>query len=90
VVDASIVPALPVGNPQGTIMSAVEQAAAKILALSGNTTLSTNTSLSGGTSGICKGPFEGHFGFLFSDCRLWIQSFVPLLCYISLTMYSIV
>jgi len=90
VVDASIVPALPVGNPQGTIMSAAEQAAAKILVLSGNTTLSTNTSLSGGTSGICKGPFGGHFGFLFSDCRLWIRSFVPLLCHISLTMYCIV
>jgi len=35
VVDASILPTLPVGNPQGTIMSAAEQAAAKILALAG-------------------------------------------------------
>jgi hypothetical protein len=81
---------LPVGNPLGTIMSAAEQAAAKILALPGNTASSTNTSLSGGMSGMCKGPFGGHFGFLFSNCRLWIQSFVPLLCHISLTMYSIV
>lgn len=35
IVDASIIPSLPVGNPQGTIMSAAEQAAAKILALAG-------------------------------------------------------
>ncbi|KAI0765073.1 cellobiose dehydrogenase [Fomes fomentarius] len=35
VVDASIVPALPLGNPQGQIMSAAEQASAKILALAG-------------------------------------------------------
>ncbi|KAJ7869511.1 hypothetical protein B0H13DRAFT_2236546 [Mycena leptocephala] len=33
VVDASIVPSLPYGNPQGVIMSAAEQAVAKILAL---------------------------------------------------------
>lgn len=35
VVDASIIPSLPTGNPQGVIMSAAEQAVAKILALSG-------------------------------------------------------
>jgi len=35
IVDASIIPSLPVGNPQGTIMSAAEQAAVKILALTG-------------------------------------------------------
>ncbi|KAI0777591.1 cellobiose dehydrogenase [Trametes elegans] len=35
IVDASIVPSLPVGNPQGVIMSAAEQAAARILALAG-------------------------------------------------------
>ncbi|RDB26778.1 Cellobiose dehydrogenase [Hypsizygus marmoreus] len=35
VVDASIIPQLPVGNPQGTIMSTAEQAVAKILALAG-------------------------------------------------------
>ncbi|KAJ7049422.1 cellobiose dehydrogenase [Mycena amicta] len=35
VVDASIIPTLPYGNPHGTIMSAAEQAAAKILALAG-------------------------------------------------------
>ncbi|KAF7968850.1 hypothetical protein HWV62_29158, partial [Athelia sp. TMB] len=35
VVDASIIPALPTGNPHGTLMSAAEQAAAKILALAG-------------------------------------------------------
>ncbi|EIW86086.1 the flavin domain of cellobiose dehydrogenase [Coniophora puteana RWD-64-598 SS2] len=35
VVDASIIPKLPTGNPQGTLMSAAEQAAARILALSG-------------------------------------------------------
>ncbi|KAF5354114.1 hypothetical protein D9756_007316 [Leucocoprinus leucothites] len=35
VVDASIVPSLPTGNPHGMIMSAAEQAVAKILALSG-------------------------------------------------------
>ncbi|KAI0055955.1 cellobiose dehydrogenase [Artomyces pyxidatus] len=33
--DASIIPALPVGNPHGMIMSVAEQAAAKILALAG-------------------------------------------------------
>ncbi|TRM59052.1 cellobiose dehydrogenase [Schizophyllum amplum] len=33
IVDASILPALPMGNPQGAIMSAAEQAIAKILAL---------------------------------------------------------
>lgn len=32
---ASIMPALPMGNPQGALMSAAEQAAAKILALAG-------------------------------------------------------
>ncbi|KAJ7740946.1 cellobiose dehydrogenase [Mycena maculata] len=35
VVDASIIPSLPYGNPHGTLMSAAEQAAAKILALAG-------------------------------------------------------
>ncbi|KAI0047487.1 hypothetical protein FA95DRAFT_1217544 [Auriscalpium vulgare] len=35
IADASIIPALPVGNPQGMIMSTAEQAAAKILALAG-------------------------------------------------------
>ncbi|EJF63960.1 cellobiose dehydrogenase [Dichomitus squalens LYAD-421 SS1] len=35
VVDASIIPALPIGNPHGQLMSAAEQAAAKILALAG-------------------------------------------------------
>lgn len=35
VVDASIIPALPVGNPHGQLMSAAEQAVAKILALAG-------------------------------------------------------
>jgi cellobiose dehydrogenase (acceptor) len=35
VVDASIFPALPMGNPHGAIMSAVEQGVANILALSG-------------------------------------------------------
>ncbi|KAI0635059.1 cellobiose dehydrogenase [Trametes polyzona] len=35
IVDASIIPSLPVGNPQGVLMSAAEQAAAKILALAG-------------------------------------------------------
>nr|ACF60617.1 cellobiose dehydrogenase [Gelatoporia subvermispora] len=35
VIDASIVPSLPVGNPHGTVMSAAEQAVANILALSG-------------------------------------------------------
>ncbi|EGN94369.1 hypothetical protein SERLA73DRAFT_171373 [Serpula lacrymans var. lacrymans S7.3] len=35
VVDASIIPSLPTGNPHGTLMSAAEQAAAKILALAG-------------------------------------------------------
>ncbi|KDQ52894.1 carbohydrate-binding module 1 protein [Jaapia argillacea MUCL 33604] len=35
VVDASMVPALPIGNPTGYIMSASEQAVAKILALAG-------------------------------------------------------
>jgi cellobiose dehydrogenase (acceptor) len=33
--DASIMPALPMGNPHGAIMSASEQGVAKILALSG-------------------------------------------------------
>ncbi|KAK0199911.1 GMC oxidoreductase-domain-containing protein [Desarmillaria ectypa] len=36
IVDASIIPSLPIGNPQGAIMSAAEQAAAKILALTGD------------------------------------------------------
>nr|Q01738.1 RecName: Full=Cellobiose dehydrogenase; Short=CDH; AltName: Full=Cellobiose-quinone oxidoreductase; Flags: Precursor [Phanerodontia chrysosporium]AAB61455.1 cellobiose dehydrogenase [Phanerodontia chrysosporium]AAB92262.1 cellobiose dehydrogenase [Phanerodontia chrysosporium]AAC49277.1 cellobiose dehydrogenase [Phanerodontia chrysosporium] len=35
IVDAGIIPHLPTGNPQGTLMSAAEQAAAKILALAG-------------------------------------------------------
>nr|WFD55757.1 cellobiose dehydrogenase [Coprinellus micaceus] len=35
VVDASIIPSMPMGNPQGTIMATAEQAVAKILALSG-------------------------------------------------------
>nr|AAC32197.1 cellobiose dehydrogenase [Trametes cinnabarina] len=35
IVDASIIPSLPVGNPHGALMSAAEQAAAKILALAG-------------------------------------------------------
>ena len=35
IVDASIVPSLPMGNPHGMIMSAAEQAVAKILALAG-------------------------------------------------------
>jgi cellobiose dehydrogenase (acceptor) len=33
IIDASILPALPIGNPQGTIMSAAEQGVSKILAL---------------------------------------------------------
>jgi cellobiose dehydrogenase (acceptor) len=35
IVDASIIPALPIGNPHGMLMSAAEQAVAKILALTG-------------------------------------------------------
>lgn len=35
IVDASIIPSLPMGNPHGMLMSAAEQAVAKILALSG-------------------------------------------------------
>ncbi|KAJ7472253.1 cellobiose dehydrogenase [Mycena galericulata] len=35
VVDASIIPSLPYGNPHGLLMSAAEQASAKILALAG-------------------------------------------------------
>lgn len=35
ITDASIIPKLPTGNPHGTLMTAVEQAVAKILALSG-------------------------------------------------------
>jgi cellobiose dehydrogenase (acceptor) len=35
IVDASIVPSLPYGNPHGMIMSMAEQASAKILALAG-------------------------------------------------------
>ena len=35
VADASIIPSLPIGNPHGMLMSAVEQAVAKILALAG-------------------------------------------------------
>ncbi|KAJ6567724.1 cellobiose dehydrogenase [Mycena vulgaris] len=35
VVDASIIPSLPYGNPHGMLMSVAEQAAAKILALAG-------------------------------------------------------
>ncbi|EGN94368.1 hypothetical protein SERLA73DRAFT_77778 [Serpula lacrymans var. lacrymans S7.3] len=35
IIDASIIPSLPTGNPHGTLMSAAEQAVAKILALAG-------------------------------------------------------
>jgi hypothetical protein len=35
VLDASIFPSLPIGNPHGALMSAFEQGVAKILALSG-------------------------------------------------------
>jgi len=35
IVDASIIPALPTGNPHGMLMSMAEQASAKILALAG-------------------------------------------------------
>ncbi|KAI0055786.1 cellobiose dehydrogenase [Artomyces pyxidatus] len=35
VADASLIPALPTGNPHGMLMSAIEQATAKILALAG-------------------------------------------------------
>ncbi len=35
IVDASIIPSLPMGNPHGMLMSAAEQAVTKILALSG-------------------------------------------------------
>ncbi|KAF9479511.1 hypothetical protein BDN70DRAFT_858359 [Pholiota conissans] len=35
VIDASIVPSLPVGNPHGAIMSAAEQGVARVLALAG-------------------------------------------------------
>ncbi|KAJ3567244.1 hypothetical protein NP233_g6490 [Leucocoprinus birnbaumii] len=35
VIDASIIPSLPTGNPHGMLMSAAEQAVAKVLALSG-------------------------------------------------------
>ena len=35
IVDAGIIPHLPTGNPHGLLMSAAEQAAAKILALAG-------------------------------------------------------
>ena len=35
VIDASIIPSLPTGNPHGTLMSAAEQAVAKVLALAG-------------------------------------------------------
>ncbi|KAJ3487294.1 hypothetical protein NLI96_g3648 [Meripilus lineatus] len=35
IVDASIIPSLPVGNPHGMLMSAAEQAVSRILALSG-------------------------------------------------------
>ncbi|OJT10842.1 Cellobiose dehydrogenase [Trametes pubescens] len=35
IVDASIIPSLPIGNPQGVLMSAAEQAASRILALAG-------------------------------------------------------
>ncbi|TCD65251.1 substrate-specific activator of APC-dependent proteolysis [Steccherinum ochraceum] len=35
IVDASIIPSLPMGNPHGMLMSAAEQAVAKILALAG-------------------------------------------------------
>jgi hypothetical protein len=72
-----------VANPQGTMMSAAEQAAAKILALSGNLTVSANTTLSGGTK-------SDKLGYLFSDYRLWLQAVIPLLCHISLDVYSII
>jgi len=35
VIDASIIPSAPMGNPQGVIMSMTEQAVVKILALPG-------------------------------------------------------
>jgi hypothetical protein len=35
ILDASIFPSLPIGNPHGALMSAFEQGIAKILALSG-------------------------------------------------------
>ncbi|OCH89474.1 cellobiose dehydrogenase [Obba rivulosa] len=35
VIDASMIPSLPIGNPHGTLMSAAEQAVANILALAG-------------------------------------------------------
>jgi len=35
VVDASIIPSIPMGNPHGMIMAMAEQAVAKILALPG-------------------------------------------------------
>ncbi|PPQ99962.1 hypothetical protein CVT24_009541 [Panaeolus cyanescens] len=35
VIDASVIPSMPMGNPHGTIMSMAEQAIAKVLALSG-------------------------------------------------------
>lgn len=35
IVDASIIPSLPIGNPQGVLMSAAEQAVSRILALAG-------------------------------------------------------
>ncbi|KZS87660.1 cellobiose dehydrogenase [Sistotremastrum niveocremeum HHB9708] len=35
IIDASIIPAMPTGNPQGALMSAAEQAIAKVLALAG-------------------------------------------------------
>ncbi|KAF8905671.1 hypothetical protein CPB85DRAFT_1437210 [Mucidula mucida] len=35
IIDASIIPSMPMGNPQGALMSMAEQAVAKVLALSG-------------------------------------------------------
>ncbi|KAH9475934.1 substrate-specific activator of APC-dependent proteolysis [Psilocybe cubensis] len=35
IIDASVIPSLPVGNPSGTIMSMAEQGVAKVLALAG-------------------------------------------------------
>lgn len=50
VVDASIHPDMPTGNTQAIIMVAAEQAAEKILALSGKTISSSTTSTTSSTS----------------------------------------
>ncbi|RAL68258.1 hypothetical protein DID88_008958 [Monilinia fructigena] len=61
VVDASIHPDMPTGNTQAIVMVAAEQAAQKILALSGktisssNTSTSTSSSSSSGGSGTASG-----------------------------------